>query len=547
VNVSLPRLAMHATPVKTLPGATALAEKFSLSLAEAQDTTDASMPDVLNDSGSHVPKKMSAKSDKSNSKSSAVSEGSTFPNPTPVVNSAAAEVRAALASAARPFWQNGSSLRIPPTGDPDVAADSLAATKSGSDSPRAFPSQLSPIDPNIVAGLTVATKSIGDASTHSVISGGVVSSQPEPTKTDSPNPAADNQQAVVSSTSLLSTWMAPEAGTSFKSLAPTANSEASATPNGKPESAGAKTVSADTARGTTSALDTKTPTGFTPLQSHAPVSTAPPTVAAPKPVVRPSSNPATTKRELLQAHALNGGSTGRQERAVTRAFADISNEDFDGASDDATQLGRANSLASAAPPAGNGNSAAAAPSSAVSMQFTSPAVDSRTGGVVASPKTSDALTHGLSTVAADDAEAGAEAAALSTSSPLHTAKLMAGMERSELRMGLRTGEFGNVDIRTSLVRNQFTAEISAERGELGRALAAELPNLQHRLTEQHLPAASITVQDHSSGGSSDFQQGSRPGQSAPPVSVSGRTHEDSPLPMLPVEATEATARLDIHM
>lgn len=132
-------------------------------------------------------------------------------------------------------------------------------------------------------------------------------------------------------------------------------------------------------------------------------------------------------------------------------------------------------------------------------------------------------------------------------SPLHAAKLVAGIEHA-LRVGLRSGEFGNVDIRTSLVHNQFTAEISVERGELGRALSAELPSLQHRLTEQNLPGANVTVQHDSSSGSA-FQQGSREGRNAPPVDIaSDRVQQEVTLPVLSVEVMEAAnARLDIHM
>jgi hypothetical protein len=116
VNVSLPQLSTHAMPVKTLPGAATISEKFSISLAEAQDTADASMPAVLNGSGSHVPKKSSARSDKSSSKSSSANDGSTFSKSTLAVNTAAQEVRAALVSAARPSWRDGSRDGVRPAG-----------------------------------------------------------------------------------------------------------------------------------------------------------------------------------------------------------------------------------------------------------------------------------------------------------------------------------------------------------------------------------------------------------------------------------------------
>ncbi len=552
MNVSLPTIAAHAIPAKNLPAAATSSGKFSTVLAEAQDSPD-STSDVLNQSGSHAPKKTSVKSDKNNLKSFAATDGSTLSKTTPAVNSAAHEIKAASTSAIRSSWQNALSQQMSQSDNSDEPADGLANAKSDSDLVVSTPALLAMADPNAVSGSLTGTKSMSDASTLPLVSGAVNSGQPETKSTDSPDPVANNQQVSVSSTNLLSTWAVAEEATSFKSLvAPgVANVEASAPPNGKLATAGTKTASADTARGTTSTLDTKAQAGFTFLQSHAAASITPPIAPAPKTVVQPGSN-SDTSHEVLQGRALSGSSTGKPEKAVTQAFTGTLNDDLDGASNQATQLGKAGSLSSAAAPGDTGNAAiiVGAPGLIVSTQISSPAVtaDGQTATAVASPKTSDALTHSQLTAAAEDAEAAVEATAISASSPLHTAKLVAGVEQSELRMGLRTGEFGNVDIRTSLVRNQFTAEISVERGELGRALAAELPSLQHRLSEQHMPAASITVQDQSGGSSSGFHQGSRSGQNAPPVSVSGsRAHEDSSLSVLPLDTIEATARLDIHM
>ena len=131
---------------------------------------------------------------------------------------------------------------------------------------------------------------------------------------------------------------------------------------------------------------------------------------------------------------------------------------------------------------------------------------------------------------------------------MHAARLVERLGESELRVGVNTGEFGKVDIRTSMGRNQFTAEISVERGELGRVLAAELPNLHTRLSEQHLPTANITVQDHSAGASGD-QQGSRQDRTlAQTMNTSSSAGELDTSWLPPVaEALEAGTGLDIHM
>lgn len=133
---------------------------------------------------------------------------------------------------------------------------------------------------------------------------------------------------------------------------------------------------------------------------------------------------------------------------------------------------------------------------------------------------------------------------------LSSAKLVERMGESELRLGIRAGEFGNVDIRTSMARNQFTAEISVERGELGRVLAAELPSLQNRLSEQRIPVANIVLQNPSAGNSGQSeQQKPREGQPMPSSSYETPREETAatPNPAAFVGAAEPGLRLDLHM
>ena len=146
------------------------------------------------------------------------------------------------------------------------------------------------------------------------------------------------------------------------------------------------------------------------------------------------------------------------------------------------------------------------------------------------------------------ADARVQAAATYANSLLHSARLVERVGQSELRVGIQAGEFGNVDIRTSMVRNQFTAQISVERGELGKVLAAELPSLQNKLSEQRLPVANITLQNQSSGGSAGFGQGSRQSQTMQQI-VIPQSSEAEPAPtfMGLADASISTERLDVHM
>jgi len=64
---------------------------------------------------------------------------------------------------------------------------------------------------------------------------------------------------------------------------------------------------------------------------------------------------------------------------------------------------------------------------------------------------------------------------------INTAKLIQSMGQSEMRVNMRTTEFGNISINTSTTRDLISAQISLEHGELARTLATHLPEMQARL------------------------------------------------------------------
>jgi flagellar hook-length control protein FliK len=142
-----------------------------------------------------------------------------------------------------------------------------------------------------------------------------------------------------------------------------------------------------------------------------------------------------------------------------------------------------------------------------------------------------------------------EGAPVYPTSLVHSAKLVQRIGEAELRLGIRAGEFGSVDIRTSMIRNQFTAEISTERGELSRALAAELPSLQNRLSEQRVPVANITVQSHAGNTSTASEQHKpRDGQQQMYIeNAVGRREEGSAPVPASLDAAVSELHLDIHM
>jgi len=191
----------------------------------------------------------------------------------------------------------------------------------------------------------------------------------------------------------------------------------------------------------------------------------------------------------------------------------------------------------------------------VSGTQTSPATGNGkavTAGVPQDPSDPNAgqLDHTSTGVA--QSQQGESAATYPTSS-VHSAKLVERVGEAELRLGIRAGEFGSVDVRTSMIRNQFTAEISTERGELSRAMAAELPSLQNRLSEQRVPVANITLQNQTGNQSTaSEQQKPRDGQQTYVTNQAGGRdgsgRDEGPISaMVALEGTATTSGLDIHM
>lgn len=82
---------------------------------------------------------------------------------------------------------------------------------------------------------------------------------------------------------------------------------------------------------------------------------------------------------------------------------------------------------------------------------------------------------------APDRTAPVATAAPQASPVINTAKLIQSAGQSEMRVGMRSNEFGNISISTSATRDSISAQISLDHGELAKTLAAHLPEIQARL------------------------------------------------------------------
>lgn len=133
-------------------------------------------------------------------------------------------------------------------------------------------------------------------------------------------------------------------------------------------------------------------------------------------------------------------------------------------------------------------------------------------------------------------------------SPFQSAKLIDRAGQSELHVGFQAGEFGNVDIRTSILRNQVTAEISVERGDLHNMLAVDLPHLKEKLSSHSITETNIVLSNQSSGTSSDSRQAYRRFTEAS-QSSSSRVVEVESVPEIAgiAESQTSSSQLDVRM
>ena len=93
-------------------------------------------------------------------------------------------------------------------------------------------------------------------------------------------------------------------------------------------------------------------------------------------------------------------------------------------------------------------------------------------------------------------------------SPAQTLRLVQNLSDTEMRMGIQAGEFGKIDIHTSINQSQISARIYVEHDELGKALAETLPQLHEKLSVEHRVDAQIQLYNSGSSYSSgsDRQQ-----------------------------------------
>ncbi len=98
---------------------------------------------------------------------------------------------------------------------------------------------------------------------------------------------------------------------------------------------------------------------------------------------------------------------------------------------------------------------------------------------------------------------------------LQSARVLERMGQSEIRVGLNTANFGNLELHTSVNQDRVAATLATSHSELRAALAAEMPSLEHAMAQQHLTLDSFHLdtrsgaQDGNHGAAGDQQNRSQ--------------------------------------
>jgi hypothetical protein len=141
---------------------------------------------------------------------------------------------------------------------------------------------------------------------------------------------------------------------------------------------------------------------------------------------------------------------------------------------------------------------------------------------------------------------------------INTAKLIQSMGQSEMRVGMRSNDFGNISISTSATRDIISAQISLDHGELARTLAAHLPEMQARFGGNQAMDVRIDMNGQGAGmspsmsnGSSDGSRGDRQQKASTTSSQSadGFAERGNSIAAagLPLGESRLDARLDIRV
>jgi len=130
---------------------------------------------------------------------------------------------------------------------------------------------------------------------------------------------------------------------------------------------------------------------------------------------------------------------------------------------------------------------------------------------------------------------------------INTARLVERLHDSEINLTLRSTDFGNIAVHTSMNHERLTAQIAVDRNELGRFLVGEAPALESRLSREHGISATIEVQQQGQSLSGNGGQSQpQPNSQRSPSTLAGERATTMPDIVVTPPILAVEGRLDIR-
>ena len=132
--------------------------------------------------------------------------------------------------------------------------------------------------------------------------------------------------------------------------------------------------------------------------------------------------------------------------------------------------------------------------------------------------------------------------------PVPGARVLERMGQAELRLGVNTAGFGNVEVRTTVADSHVAATVLTGHGELRSAMLAEMPSLQEAMEQHHLRLERFDFNSQTGSGNhgsaTERQAKQESGIGADPGSFGMRAHLMAE--EIPVPAWGASSIINVH-
>lgn len=125
--------------------------------------------------------------------------------------------------------------------------------------------------------------------------------------------------------------------------------------------------------------------------------------------------------------------------------------------------------------------------------------------------------------------------------PVHMAQMANQAAQSEMRIGMNTSAFGNVEVRTVVHANEVGILIGSEKGDLRSLLSNELPGIAHTLQQQDIRLNHVNFHQQGFAFSNQMSSGSD-SQPRPFSSKPSPARQNDPLPVPSEDLAERPER-----